>query len=94
MPTLEAAYRRLRGRVAFVGIDHRDSRDDALHFVRDTGVTYLIGFDPDGSTARRYGLIGVPTTVFLDAKGREVARHLGQISKTDLKRAIDRLSSA
>ncbi len=91
MPALQAAYRKMKGRIAFVGIDHQDTRDDGLTFVRQTGVHYPIAFDSDGTTARAYGLFGVPTTVFIDAKGREVERYLGQISETRLAQTIDRL---
>jgi cytochrome c biogenesis protein CcmG, thiol:disulfide interchange protein DsbE len=94
MPVLQAVATKVRGRVAFVGIDHQDTRDDALAFVHKTGVRYPIAFDPDGTTARAYGLVGVPTTVFIDARGREVARHLGKLDRDDLTRFLEQLFPA
>lgn len=91
MPAFQAVYRQVKGRIDFVGINHQDARDDALAFVRETGVRYPIGFDPDGTTARAYGLFGVPTTVFIDARGRELKRHTGQLSQADLRGTLDRL---
>lgn len=91
MPAFQAVYREVHTRVAFVGVDHEDARTDALAFVRTTGVRYPIAFDPDGKTARDYGMFGVPTTVFIDARGRELERHTGELSRADLEAAIERL---
>lgn len=91
MPAFQAVYRKVHPRVAFVGVDHQDARSDALAFVRTTGVRYPIAFDPDGTTARDYGMLGVPTTVFIDARGRELERHTGQLSRADLEATIKRV---
>ena len=91
MPAFQAVYREVHARVAFVGVDHEDARTDALTFLRTTGVRYPIAFDPDGTTARDFGMFGVPTTVFIDARGRELERHTGQLSRADLEATIERL---
>ena len=84
MPALGAAAERLAGQVWFVGINHRDGRTSATAFERDVGVGYPSGFDPDGGVARRFGVVGLPTTVFVDARGRIVARQLGEITDDEL----------
>ena len=91
MPRLEAAYRRYAGRVAFVGIDYRDQDDDARAFVAKTGVTYPSGVDGDGAVGTRYGIYGLPTTVFVDAQGRIVGRFLGEMSAARLDTALTQL---
>jgi len=40
------------------------------------------GKDPEA--ARRYRVVGIPTQVFYDASGKEIARHMGFISKEDI----------
>jgi len=92
MPAFEAVARASRDRVAFVGVNHQDSRDDALRFLRETGVSYRSGFDPAGDVARRYGLYGMPTTVFISADGRIIATRTGEISRTELTNRVRELS--
>lgn len=88
MPDLEGMSKALAGRVAFVGINHKDSRDDALAFARKVGVTYPSGHDPSGEIGRAYGVYGMPTTVLI-TRGRRLAfTRVGEISKTELARLV------
>lgn len=91
MPALQAVSRQVKGRIAFLGIDHQDDRSDALKFLRHTGVQYPVAFDPDGKTAAAYALFGIPTTIFINANGREVGRHLGELTEHDLESTLARL---
>ena len=92
MPQLAAAARRLDGRVAFVGINYKDERGDALALARETAVPYRSGFDGDGAVGARYGIYGMPTTVFVDAQGRIVGRYLGEMSEETLDRFLRQLA--
>ena len=62
MPAFQAVSDRVGSKVAFLGIDHQDSREGGLDLVAQTGVRYPIGYDPDGSVATGYGLFGMPNT--------------------------------
>jgi cytochrome c biogenesis protein CcmG/thiol:disulfide interchange protein DsbE len=93
MPRLAAAAHHLAGKVAFVGIDYEDQRGDAAQFLRQTGVTYPSGYDHDGSVGQRYGLMGVPTTVFLDRNGKIVGRYLGGMSEATLDGLLAHLTA-
>ena len=84
MPLLAAAERRLGDSVSFVGVNYQDTTEDALALLADTGVTYPNGSDSDGEVGRRYGLYGMPTTVFIAADGQIVGRYLGEMSTTTL----------
>ncbi len=94
MPRLAAAQRRLGDRVGFVGIDYQDGNGDGLALARETGVTYPSGVNSDGAVGERYGLYGLPTTVFVAPDGRIVGRHLGELSTATLTRLLDRLVTA
>ena len=91
MPLLEAAYRRVHGRVAFLGVDTNDTSGAALSFLRQTGVTYPSAYDPHGTAATAYGLFGLPTTVFVAPDGKMLERHVGALSSDALTTGIARL---
>lgn len=93
MPRLAAADRRLNGRVAFVGVNYQDNRSDAIAFARKAGVRYRSGFDSDGAVGTRYRIYGMPTTLFIDARGRIVARYLGEMNENTLDRFLRQLAS-
>lgn len=91
MPAFQAVYRRTGDDVAFLGINNKDSRDDALDLLRTTGVRYPSGFDPKGQVAQAYGLYGMPTTVFISADGRILATRTGEMTESALSAAITEL---
>lgn len=91
MPRLAAAARRLDGRVAFLGVNYKDQRADALAFARDMGTPYPSVIDADGAVGDRYGIYGLPTTVFVDAGGRIVGRYLGEMKGGTLDRLLAEL---
>lgn len=93
LPAFARLARELGGRVAFVGIDHQDSRRLARQLLEETGVGYPAGYDPDGRTAVDYRIIGMPTTVFISPDGRILASHAGEISAEDLRATVRRLFS-
>lgn len=91
MPALQAAHDEFGDRVAFIGINHQDNRDDALGFVADVGVAYPSGIDPDGGTARDYGLFGMPSTVFVTSDGIIAGTRTGELTADELDSAIREL---
>ncbi|HWC11612.1 MAG TPA: TlpA disulfide reductase family protein [Acidimicrobiales bacterium] len=91
MPALQSASEDAQDRIAFVGINHQDSRRDAVAFLDETGVRFPSGYDPEGRTASAYGLYGMPTTVFISPDGRILDRHRGEISEAELERKVERL---
>jgi thiol-disulfide isomerase/thioredoxin len=77
-PFFQRQAKRLRKRVAFLGLDARDSRGDAEAFLRQFPVTYPSVYDQDASQAASVGAGQAwPTTVFFDLSGRVVNVHIG-----------------
>jgi cytochrome c biogenesis protein CcmG/thiol:disulfide interchange protein DsbE len=91
LPDFEAAHQRFGDRVAFLGVNHQDGRTPARDLLRQTGVTYPSGSDPDGKVAADYGLRGMPSTVFISSRGQIVASRTGQLSRSELDDMIERL---
>jgi thiol-disulfide isomerase/thioredoxin len=63
-----------------VGIDVADSRTGAISFYQQVGWRHPSIADPSGRIAAHLRLETLPTTLFLDAKHRVVARINGQTS--------------
>lgn len=88
MPEFERVHASLGGRVAFVGIALEDSAEGARRLVEKTGVTYAVAQDPDGRSFTRLGGRGMPTTLFVDARGRIIERFTGPLSEDALRSRI------
>ena len=80
MPTLDRLQARLGGRdflVMALSID-RKGVEAVKAFYQEVGVEKLaIYIDPSGKGSRGLAIPGVPTTLLIDRKGREVARKMG-----------------
>jgi thiol-disulfide isomerase/thioredoxin len=76
-PTL-ARFAKAHPEAGFIGVDSSDTRDAARDLYEKYGWQFPSVFDPDGRTAGELGLQGTPTTIFLDAEHREVARIVGE----------------
>ncbi len=90
-PVFQRVSAQLGKRVAFLGLDVQDPRADAAKFLTANPVSYPSYEDFDQAIANRYGLIGTPSTIFYDARGRKVFLHSGPyrsdaVLRTDIKR--------
>jgi thiol-disulfide isomerase/thioredoxin len=52
-----------------VAVNVDEFEDDALQFLQEFPVSYLIAYDPLGSTPAAYGILGMPTGFLLDRAG-------------------------
>lgn len=93
MPLLERASRAYRGRVAFLGVASRDSRDSAAKFLDDLEVTYPSVFDGTGDVRSGLELRGFPTTYVFDAEGRLLHAIVGGVSEQQLAAQLEDLTS-
>jgi cytochrome c biogenesis protein CcmG/thiol:disulfide interchange protein DsbE len=92
-PFLARAAERYGDRVAFVGVNIKDARSDALAFVEDEGLSYVHVRDEDGSIYDDYGLTGQPESFFIDANGVIVEHVPGPLFERDLFRLLDRIAA-
>ncbi|MBW5481253.1 TlpA family protein disulfide reductase [Streptomyces bambusae] len=81
--------------VAFVGINTRDnSKQAAIAFEQNFGITYPSLYDPDGKLMLRFpkGTLNaqsIPSTIIVDKEGRIAARTLVAVSEEQLRKMID-----
>ena len=91
MPSFQGVHEEIGGEVLFLGLDVQDTRGAAEAFVEQSGVTYLLGEDPDGAILSTFDGIAMPTTIFIDEAGNMVERHSGAIFEDDLRQMIAEL---
>jgi cytochrome c biogenesis protein CcmG/thiol:disulfide interchange protein DsbE len=92
LPLLARAARQEQGSVKFIGVDVNDDATHARQLIRSAGVNYPVGQDPKGQAAVSYGLLGLPTTVFIGANGRVVHATSGQLTPASLDHWLRALS--
>jgi thiol-disulfide isomerase/thioredoxin len=73
LPVLQQVSLDYGTRVAFLGLDLRDERASAERLLERFPLTYPSFEDPDGRQFQAFGLQGVPSTLFYDARGGEPA---------------------
>lgn len=80
MPSLDRLQARLGGpdfQVVPVSLD-RGGMDRVQSFLKDNGIHNLTAYlDPDAKSMALFGFPGLPTSILIDRKGREVARLIG-----------------
>jgi thiol-disulfide isomerase/thioredoxin len=88
LPILQAAA--AKG-MKIVGVDHGEPSADGLAIADRFGLGYRLLSDPAATLAPRLGVLAFPTSLFVDADGRVVARHVGAISASELSKRFDAL---
>lgn len=85
-PALVSVARTLGGKVNFVGVDSVDRHGPATAFITRYAVPYPIAFDPQGTEAIRYGVVGLPVTFFLSPSGKTImGAHIGALTSSALR---------
>jgi cytochrome c biogenesis protein CcmG/thiol:disulfide interchange protein DsbE len=88
---LEETWREYQDRdVQFFGIAYKDAHSKAQSFLDEFGVSYPSAVDPGNSTARAYGVTGVPETFVVDRDGVLIRHFLGPITQSQLSIEIDK----
>ena len=86
---LEQFSRADAGRLRVIGVSFQDINSDSVAFVKRLHLTFpALLDDPDGPVGTRYGVRGLPQTVFVDPDGIVRGRVFGQTSRKDLLPAI------
>ena len=91
MPEFQRFYDTTEDDVVLVGVDigrfmGLGSRKDARNLLRELNITYPAGFTNEGSVVRKYQVLGMPTTVFINADGEIFESLSGAITQDILER--------
>jgi thiol-disulfide isomerase/thioredoxin len=91
MPYFESVNQRYGGDVAILGLNQAESAAIIEAYARENNLTYPLLVDGDMKVNNLYGVLNLPTTIFIDGNGivREVL--IGTISRAVLEDRIDKL---
>jgi cytochrome c biogenesis protein CcmG/thiol:disulfide interchange protein DsbE len=90
MPYFESVNALYAGQVAVLGLNQAESAETIADYARDHGLTYPLLVDQDMRVNNLYGVLNLPTTIFIDRNGvvREVL--IGTINQGVL---VDRIEA-
>lgn len=91
MPYFENVNRLYAGEVAVLGLNQAESAATIAQYARDHGLSYPLLVDDDMRVNNLYGVLNLPTTIFIDKNGvvREVL--IGTISQAVLVDRVEQL---
>lgn len=78
--------------IHFAGVNVREEQATVQSYMTTHAMNYPIGLDSDGQIATTYGVTGFPTTYFLDAQGRIIARHVGALTAEKLTEYLQQIT--
>jgi len=94
LPDFEQVHQSTKGRVNVIGVNPQSNDTDRrqAEMITRSAVTFPTGRDVGDKLLRTFNLTGaLPTTVFLDAGGRVVDVHNGQLLAPQLTEKLSRL---
>ena len=78
-----------RGIVPIYGLNYKDTRPEAMGWLRDLGNPYTVSvFDHDGRVGMDYGVYGVPETYVIDKQGIIRYKQIGPVTPKALEEEI------
>lgn len=92
MRDIEPLYQKYRDQgLTILAVNVRQEREVAEKFISKLNISYDVLLDEEGTVARRYGVMGLPTTFFVDRNGKLGAKVLGESTPEVFERIIEEL---
>lgn len=87
MKAIDAVYRRHKDKgLEVFAINAGQDKATVDAFIRKLGVSYPVLLDEQAAIAKRYGVVGLPTTYFVDAKGVVRGKVIGEADEAVFER--------
>ena len=94
LPEFQAVHEQRSDEVTFLGVANADIRPAAVRLADEIGLTYSLADDPDGELFRKFGLIAMPSTLFVSPDGQILEVFAGQLNESALNERVDNLVAA
>jgi peroxiredoxin len=92
MPMIDEKYRKFKEQgFEVLALNVRQNQALAAKFAKEVGISYPVLLDSDGSVAKMYGVVGLPTTFLLDRDGIVREEVVGDMNRKSLSALIDSL---
>lgn len=92
MQAMEPVYQSYREQgLVILAINVRQDRKTAADFIRKLNTSYDVLLDIDGVVARKYGVMGLPTTFMIDRSGNLYNRILGESTPEVFEKVLKEL---
>ena len=92
MKAIEAVYQRHKDKgLTVLAINAGQDKKTIDAFIKKIGVTYPALLDENSAIARSYGVVGLPTTFFIDGKGIVRGKIVGEADEATFERHVQEL---
>ncbi|MBL8429870.1 MAG: TlpA family protein disulfide reductase [Dechloromonas sp.] len=91
MKAIETVYQANKGKLQVLAINAGQDKATINAFIKKIGVTYPALLDENSAIARSYGVVGLPTTFFIDAKGIVRGKIVGEADEATFARHVQEL---
>jgi len=89
MPTMEGYWTRLKDKgLVIVGIDIKETREEAEALVKQVGVTFPVGIDPTSTTEQYWSAYAMPVHFWIDREGVVRAFAFGGIGRDRMEEGL------
>jgi len=93
MPYLQQVYDDWRGKgLVLLAINVRESPSRITEFMQTQGLSFPVLLDNDGNVTQQYGILGIPTSFFIDKEGIIQGIKVGPFqSKAEIESSLSKL---
>ncbi len=91
MKAIETVYQANQGKLQVLAINAGQDKATINAFIKKIGVSYPALLDENSAIARSYGVVGLPTTFFIDGKGIVRAKIVGEADEATFARHVQEL---
>ncbi len=93
MPEFNRAYEENGEDIIFMMVDlvdgKRETKETGGKYIEEKGFSFPVYFDTEQDAAAKYGLVSIPTTIFIDRDGYIAAGVRGAVNAKALQEGID-----
>jgi peroxiredoxin len=92
MKAIEVSYQRHKSAgIEVLAVNAGQDRATATAFVAKLGIGYPALLDEDAKIAKRYGVVGLPTTYFIGRDGKVAAKQVGEMTAAAFEKQVTEL---